>query len=552
MGWRSRWIAYGVAGGMVLMVGSAACRQHEPPTPVAKNLGTADRPLLPSAAPSYDKSMLEGNVRATPIAASDVAAEPPPEVQPTTAAADQPTGGGTLSDADRSQMKEVVEGAARAVAEQNRDGLADYLIADQLEPSRDALLALGKLAESFADFAAVVKEKAPDGWPAVSAGLGPLGAVLGSGGEGLTAWSAELVVAWGQINDLRSTGPGAAAALVGRPGSGLPVTFALINGEWYLGLPETLRDPELVGGLAQLSTDCETRLGDISRRLGDGSLSAEQLVGELATAMQALQPTVVRLMPKLLLAAVVPAAAPAPSTAPTAADVPAEGEVSAADRKLLAELVQFFEESLANRRADEMLDLVVPAEQERIRGLYTAVMRLLTALDSLAAALEGAEAGSGQAVKDLAARLGPRPALDGLRQVGDGRALAQSEEAGRPSRHEYERVDGNWYYRDPDLALDDAALEARTQAFGEAAQQVEALSQEVASGAVTAGDAASRVAAILSALVGSEVATTAPAEQPDADQKPPVDEAGEQPEEEPPPEAAAPPAQPPRSSGPRG
>ncbi|MCH7814352.1 MAG: hypothetical protein IID40_10070, partial [Planctomycetes bacterium] len=45
---------------LALSAAAPACRRHEPPTLVAKNLGTADRPLPPTPMVRYDLTGLKG------------------------------------------------------------------------------------------------------------------------------------------------------------------------------------------------------------------------------------------------------------------------------------------------------------------------------------------------------------------------------------------------------------------------------------------------------------------------------------------------------------
>ena len=59
------------------LVTHSACRRHEPPMLVAKNLGSDDRPLLPTILTKYDDAIRTG--RSTPIRAADVPEELPEE-----------------------------------------------------------------------------------------------------------------------------------------------------------------------------------------------------------------------------------------------------------------------------------------------------------------------------------------------------------------------------------------------------------------------------------------------------------------------------------------
>jgi chemotaxis protein histidine kinase CheA len=67
-------------------------------------------------------------------------------------------------------------------------------------------------------------------------------------------------------------------------------------------------------------------------------------------------------------------------------------------------------------------------------------------------------------------------------------------------QHRFELIEGEWYFRDPVMALDDGAVQARAQALGAAAEQIDALIGEVESGAISPAEAVRRVTTIVSAV----------------------------------------------------
>ncbi len=121
----------------LLVFSASACRRQEPPPAIAKNLGTAERPLLPGARPRPDPSILSG--RAVPIRAGE-SVEDQPEASPTSS--------GELSDEDRELIEEVVALAIEALIEQRFDDLVELVAPDQQESAGRLLGQAGRVAEA--------------------------------------------------------------------------------------------------------------------------------------------------------------------------------------------------------------------------------------------------------------------------------------------------------------------------------------------------------------------------------------------------------------------
>ncbi len=522
-----RWslpLTFCVLGALTVLISPVACRRQEPPPAVPKNLGTADRPLLPTESPSYDESILSG--RAAPVLAAELAQEEP---------ADQPAPGGNGGDEELTYIAEAVESAVRAAAEQKYDEFADYVVAAQREPLGRLVAAAGKLLESFQALGTTIQEKAPTVVEQAKGLLGSQASLPGLTGGEAGGQSVDQIVQAFTVNNLKMTRPDTAAGVLGAPGFGLPIEFELVDEEWYLRLPDPLLDPELVAGLVQLLEAADAKAADITTRLDSGDLSPEQVMPELAAAVQELQPMLLALVPKLQ--------AVRAALGPGGLDVPEGAEVSEADRAQIVELVEFLNEALASRQVDGLIELAIPAERDRVRVLYASLGRMLSALDALAQAMEEKTPGSGASLRAVEEQLAPRLTTEGLRQVEPGKAEAVAMVNGGLVRRRFELIEGEWYFRDPVMALDDGAVQARAQALGAAAEQIDALVAEVESGAVSPAQALPRLDMILSAVVPASAPEGEPPEAAESEEEP-AEEEPEEPSESPPRPPPQPPAQP--------
>lgn len=496
LGWSlPRTVAWRVAV-LLLAVWSAGCRPHDPPPAMPKDLGTPDRPLLPTPAPSYDQDILSG--RATPIRAEDIAAEAP-ATEPTSepeksAASGEPAGtpAGDVTDEDRAMINDVVGRVIRAAAARNFDELTGYLVPEQ----REAALTLVQAGYSFyqggSQLAGAIHEKAPgfaDQLMAMFGGQVNLGAMpqAQAGAEP----DVDQIVGMLKVGDLRMIAPQKATGLLGTPPQALPLGFDVIDGEWYVRLPAALVDAELVSGIQNLAAQAEPKMVDLANRLRDGSLLPEQLMPAFMMAIQELQPAFLPLGPKLqaLQAEVTQKTPPA-----------AGAEVPADIRQAIEELVAAMDTAEGERRWEDLVALYAPEQQQAARAMFGQAAALIEAIERLAAALDTAQAGAGNSFRQLVTSiLTARQTVSGMQQIAEGRIAATITEQGQPQPVEFHLIDGEWYAWDPDLA-DAAKAQAILAAISAAVEGLEALAGQLADGSVAAAAAPARIVAILSQL----------------------------------------------------
>jgi hypothetical protein len=198
----------------------------------------------------------------------------------------------------------------------------------------------------------------------------------------------------------------------------------------------------------------------------------------------------------------------------------------------------------AERRWDDLVSLHAAELAEAAQRFFEQYGALLAAIERAAAALDNAQAGTGDPVRErLTATLTAPKSLTWMGLVSEGRIAATLTEREQTEQVEFRLAGEEWRIWRPDLA-DPAILEAVIALLGSIAEQLEALSAEVGDGSLSVDDAVARFATIMgefeaqmarlkSGLVGEEAAQEAP---PPAEEEPP-------PVEEEPPPATAPPSQ---------
>ncbi|MFQ5492420.1 MAG: hypothetical protein ACE5GE_17055 [Phycisphaerae bacterium] len=479
----------------VALVGSGACRKHQPPPPVARNLGTADRPLVPVARLAGDREILKG--RAAPIRASDISDE---EIAQADAKPDEAAAAQELSEEDADLLEELVELIATAAAEENYDELGDYLVEDH----RDAVLTLvqagRKLDTALADFDEALPDDATDsrsqakalladaaGGTGLFAVLAAMAAEPPDDGEDSPASAVTLV-------SLRMTDSDTAAGALTTEGLSLPVEFALIDDEWFMRLPDTLVDLETVEAVNGLADLLASKLGDLTDRLDDGSLDAGDVGAEIATASSEVKSAATELAP-------VVKRLEALAQAEASGDVlPAGEEPSKENTTLIEELVELFGEAITERRFGDLIELFVPDQQDRAEALYPAIGRLLIAADGLADALEDSDAESADQVRIAAGMMAPTLSTEDLRMTGPNQAMAVSTHADRPVPVHYEYVDDEWYYSNSALPADADQAKALADRLTDAADQIEDLTGQVEDDSVAGADVLTKFQAIILGL----------------------------------------------------
>ena len=142
----------------VLMCCVAACRDDSEPSGRHNvNLGTSERPLLPTPSRSYDGAALRGKATVVPLA-------------------DLGSGGTEMSsadqdDADRQAIRELFEEVSMANAERNLEALVELLVERQREAARKTVPATWGALQVVAGLSALLPSVSGSA-PAISDDLG--------------------------------------------------------------------------------------------------------------------------------------------------------------------------------------------------------------------------------------------------------------------------------------------------------------------------------------------------------------------------------------------
>jgi len=332
--------------GLVLLV--VACRPPEPPPLVAEDLGTADRPLLPSLDPSVslDPSILSG--RAAPVEPDDLLEEAEADEPAERAEADD----GALADV-REALEEIIELTVESVADDALGDLTDLIVPEQQEQAGRLLELAARLIEEGNRLEAVLTEKAPQMMQSLQAmGAGMLPGAVPGGLQGLSGdqeANTEALVRFLQVGDIELLSADQAVATIGPEGQGVPVEFRLVDEEWYVYVPKLLDDQELLDGVLRVGEIVSAKLTDVTARIEDGSLAPEAIMAEFAMFGVELQPVLTELKPKFdaLAAELVGAGAGASSDQEGAAPDEEEGT----DEQAPAE--EPADDSIEDEEADE-------------------------------------------------------------------------------------------------------------------------------------------------------------------------------------------------------
>ncbi len=136
---------------MLAAIAIAACRPpSEPPPTLYEDLGTEERPLLPTASVWHDTSVAKGTADWHPFRKPDPEAKPPPSP------ANPPTGGAPANDELAGELREVINEFNAVVAEGKNDEVADFLIEEQAAPAKQIIEVLPRFAAKLAELAAIL------------------------------------------------------------------------------------------------------------------------------------------------------------------------------------------------------------------------------------------------------------------------------------------------------------------------------------------------------------------------------------------------------------
>jgi len=266
--------------GMAILAG---CRPQDPPTQLATNLGTADRPLLPTTRRHYDEAILTG--KAAPVRAEQVVARPPQEPSADEGAPQE------LVD----QITEAARTAMRTLLEGRYNDLAELMVPEQRE-------AVGRLAEKLArameantNLMTALNEK----MPAVASTLGAAMSSSGMLGTGIaTPEQAERITQMVQVTGLRMQGADRASGTMMTGPQGLPCSFRRVEGQWLLDVSLIFGDSDVMTLLDQALETIGTQLEALIGRINDGGIGPEALMPELMKIGQAMAPVAKQLAEK--------------------------------------------------------------------------------------------------------------------------------------------------------------------------------------------------------------------------------------------------------------
>jgi len=254
---------------------------------LATNLGTADRPLLPTARRHYDEAILTG--KAAPIRAEQVVARPPRE--PST---DDDAGEGASQEMV-DQITEAARTAMRTLLEGRYNDLVELVVPEQRQAAGQLAEKLARAMEANTNLMTALNEK----MPAVASTLGAAmssGGMLGTGMA--TPEQAERIAQMVQVTGLRMQDADRASGTIMTGPQGLPCSFRRVEGQWLLDVSPIFGDPEVMTLLNQALEMIGTQLEALIGRINDGSIGPEALMPELMKVGQAMAPVAKQLAEK--------------------------------------------------------------------------------------------------------------------------------------------------------------------------------------------------------------------------------------------------------------
>lgn len=258
-----------------------------------KNLGTAEKPLLPTGmSRKYDLDKIKG--RAVPIPADAIQSTPPPSE----AAGDEAGAGGdtdapadAVSETDRELITEVVDLAVRRAAGLRLGELAELIDPQQAEAGAaviEKITALGQSVDELLRFLAT--SGATPG-----AGVGMPGApdILGENGLPDPDKMSALI----KVGDMEMTGPDSAKARVSFQEQSLDVPFVIVDDAWYIHVPFVFDDAVTMGLISGVLDKVNEKLADLVTKVKDGTIPPDQVQMAMTQMSQQL---VMEMMPVFL------------------------------------------------------------------------------------------------------------------------------------------------------------------------------------------------------------------------------------------------------------
>lgn len=242
----------GFAALAAILACGAACREESPPERFDRNLGTAERPLLPTAKPSFDESLYKDRADGIePLAEQEDTGSPDAQEE--------------SHEADLELIAELIDAVRTANREKDFEGLSELLVERQRDVMTGAAAALTDAATAAESFIAAVEPIDPQ--PVFAAMM-------------LPALRAELEFPV-RVEDVTFDSDTEASA----PLANATIGFEKVGEEWFVStddLEETAEEESRQAGLAKQA------LEDATQVVGDTALSAADRDAQVMVIFQKL------------------------------------------------------------------------------------------------------------------------------------------------------------------------------------------------------------------------------------------------------------------------
>jgi hypothetical protein len=135
---------------VAMLCGAGGCRDEAPPERYNVNLGTADRPLLPTSMRELDKSVLGGRADFVPLPSVEEVIEP------------EPAGEALGTEEDRAAIAEVIEQFESGLGGLDAEALVPLVVESQREIFENALGQMKRLDDALEVLRAAVVQVSPE------------------------------------------------------------------------------------------------------------------------------------------------------------------------------------------------------------------------------------------------------------------------------------------------------------------------------------------------------------------------------------------------------
>jgi len=249
--------------GIAFLVADSGCRPAEPPPSMYADLGTEDRPLLPTGSAWQDPAIAKGTAEWHPFR----------KPEPKGAAAPASAGAGAAAGSKiESDIRDVVQQFNDALAEGKAEPVVEFLVEDQVESGKQVLDVVPKFATKLQELV--------EASPGENESLKKLAATL------TTTTLLKLDVA-----SIRSKGASEAVAVL-NDSTPVEARFVLLKGEadgdesaWYIDHPRIRELAQALPAIQQALSKLDGLLADIK----SGQISGEALAQQAAAMDEMLQ-----------------------------------------------------------------------------------------------------------------------------------------------------------------------------------------------------------------------------------------------------------------------